>query len=284
MTARGVIHEPNTAPIAPHSCSSTSCGNGSAVVLLDDLLIGLDQTAQVVGAEFGVEVVAMLPLDLVQLVLEQVVVDAEHHVAVHLDEAAVAVVGEAGIAGALRQPFDRAIVEAEIEHGVHHARHRDRRARAHRDQQRPLGIAEAGVGRFLDVAQGRATCCARSVGIAPVVVVVEAADLGRDGEARRHRQPQTAHLGEVRALAAEQVAHLRACHPARPAPKPYTHVLIVMPPDGRPVQPGRCPRSRRSRRPRPAPSGSGRAGRAGSRAARGSSALTVTRSKNASTG
>ena len=83
---------------------------GGAVLLLDDLLIGLDQAAQVVGAELGVEVVAVLPLDLLQLVLEQVVVDAEHHVAVHLDEAAVAVIGEARIAGALApalRPCDR---------------------------------------------------------------------------------------------------------------------------------------------------------------------------------
>jgi hypothetical protein len=33
------------------------------------------------------------------------------------------------------------------------------------------------------------------------------ADLGGDGEARRHRQSQIAHLGQVRALAAEQILH-----------------------------------------------------------------------------
>ena len=79
-----------------------------------------------------------------------VVVHAEHDVAVHLDEAAVAVIGEARVAGWPRQPLDRAVVEAEIEDGVHHARHRDARARAHRDQQRLLRVAEARAERLLD--------------------------------------------------------------------------------------------------------------------------------------
>ncbi len=44
-------------------------------------------------------------------------------------------------------------------------------------------------------------------GIGLAVCVVIGADLGRDGEAGGHRQAQIAHLGEVRALAAEQIAH-----------------------------------------------------------------------------
>ena len=57
-------------------------------------------------------------------VLEDAVVDAENDVGIHLDEAAIAVVGEAGIAGARGEPFDGAVVEAEVEDRVHHARHR----------------------------------------------------------------------------------------------------------------------------------------------------------------
>ena len=63
-------------------------------------------------------------------------VDAQHDIAVHLDEAAIAVIGEARIAGALGQALDGLVVEAEIEHGIHHAGHRGARARADRDQQR----------------------------------------------------------------------------------------------------------------------------------------------------
>src|SRR5208283_2188371 len=41
-----------------------------------------------------------------------------------------------------------------------------------------------------------------------VVRVEVGADLGRDREAGRHRQPETAHLGKTGALAAEQIFHL----------------------------------------------------------------------------
>ena len=42
-----------------------------------------------------------------------------------------------------------------------------------------------------------------------VVRVEIGADRGRDGEAGRHRQAEIGHLGEVGALAAEQIAHAR---------------------------------------------------------------------------
>ena len=63
---------------------------------------------------------------------------------------------------------------------------------------------------LLDAAEGRAHLLGQVGRILPVVVVEGGADLGGDGEARRHRQADRGHLGEVGALAAEQVAHLRA--------------------------------------------------------------------------
>ena len=80
---------------------------------------------------------AGLFLDVLDDLLERIffiliaLLHAHHHVAVHLDEAAVAVVGEAAIAGLHAQRFDRLVVEAEVEDGVHHARHRVAGARAH---------------------------------------------------------------------------------------------------------------------------------------------------------
>ena len=66
-----------------------------AVLLLDALLEARDERRPVLGAEIGVEHVAVLVLVLVKELLEQMVVEAEHHVRVHGDEAAVGVVGEA---------------------------------------------------------------------------------------------------------------------------------------------------------------------------------------------
>ena len=105
-------------------------------LLLDALLVAADQLFPVVGVEIGVERVAVAVLVLVEDFLEVMVRDAEHHVGIHGDEAPVAVIGEAPVAGFLRQRLDGRVVEAEIEHGVHHARHRRARAGAHRDQQR----------------------------------------------------------------------------------------------------------------------------------------------------
>ena len=53
--ARWFIQEPNTAPMAPQSCSRGSCGKGLPSSLLDDLLVLADHAAPVVGRELGVE-------------------------------------------------------------------------------------------------------------------------------------------------------------------------------------------------------------------------------------
>src|SRR3546814_19284190 len=64
------------------------------------------------------------------------VVDAKHHVRIHLDETAIAVPGETGIARRRRKPLDRLVVEAQVQHRVHHAGHGYARAGAHRHQKR----------------------------------------------------------------------------------------------------------------------------------------------------
>ena len=61
----------------------------------------------------------------------------------HLQQPPVGVPGKARVVGALGEPPDRLVAEAEVEHRVEHPRHRDARSRADRDQQRILGVAEA---------------------------------------------------------------------------------------------------------------------------------------------
>ena len=110
-----------------------------AGLALHRLLVGVDDLEPVVGAELGVEREPAEVLVVLEDVLEHAVVDAQHDVGIHLDEAAVAVVGEARVARLGGQALHRLVVEAEVEDGVHHARHRRARARAHRDQQRRCG-------------------------------------------------------------------------------------------------------------------------------------------------
>jgi hypothetical protein len=66
----------------------------------------------------------------------------EHHVAEHLDQAAIGVIGKAGIIAALGQRFDGLVVEAEVQNGVHHAGHGELCAGANRNQQRIVARAQ----------------------------------------------------------------------------------------------------------------------------------------------
>ena len=104
--------------------------------LLVDLLERRDQPAQVLGGQLDVLVDAPRALQVGERVLEEIGVDAVDDLAVHLDQPAVGVVGEARVPGRLGDPLDRLVVQAEVEDRVHHPRHRDRGARAHGHEQR----------------------------------------------------------------------------------------------------------------------------------------------------
>jgi hypothetical protein len=133
--------------------------------------------------------------------------DVEHDVAEHLNQAAIGVVGEARIVGALGQRLDALIVQAEVEDGVHHAGHGKLRARAHADQQRVLALAELLALQSFELGQ-RFFHLAVDFFRHRAVAHVFAAGLGLDGEARRHGEAGVGHLGEAGAFAAENVFHL----------------------------------------------------------------------------
>ncbi len=179
-----------------------------ALLFREPFLIAADQLLPILGGEIGVERIAVAVLVVVKDFLEVMMVDAEHDIGIHRDEAAVAVIGEAAVAGFLRQRLDRLVVEAEIEDRVHHARHGGARPRTHRDEQRIGPVAEGLAGEAADFGErGRHLRFERGR-IGFVVGVIVGADLGGDGEAGRHRQPEAGHLGEARALAAQQIAHV----------------------------------------------------------------------------
>ena len=92
----------------------------------DTALLRVDAEGVLLGFEDGLERVDFFALRF----------EVEDDVAVHLDEAAVAVPGEALVAGLTRQAGYDGVIEAEVEHGVHHARHRGAGAGAHRNEQR----------------------------------------------------------------------------------------------------------------------------------------------------
>jgi hypothetical protein len=147
--------------------------------------------------------------------LEMVMIDAEHDVAIHLDEAAIAVIGEAGVAGAPGQAFDRDVVEAEIEHGIHHARHRHAGARARGDQQRIGGIAELRADGRFDVLQPLLDLRLQLGRVALSAGVEMRADLCGDGEVAPGPAPEIAHLRQPRALPPSRLRVWRALPPCR---------------------------------------------------------------------
>jgi hypothetical protein len=126
---------------------------GLPAVLAVDVLEDLGEVAEVVGRQVDVLLHPAAGLHRRQRLLEMLLGDLGHDVAEHLDEAPVGVVGEAGVAGARREALDAAVVEPEVQDGVHHPRHRELGAAAHRDQQRVLGVAEALSGSLLEARQ-----------------------------------------------------------------------------------------------------------------------------------
>ena len=68
------------------------------VLLLEPLLVALDERDPVFRRQIGVERVAVLVLVVVEDFLEVVMSEAEHHVRIHGDEAAIGIIGKARIA------------------------------------------------------------------------------------------------------------------------------------------------------------------------------------------
>ena len=81
-------------------------------------------------------------LGFLQGLVERLRVEAHHDRAEHLDQAAIGVVDEPRIPGELDHSLGRLVVQADVEHRVHHARHRELRARAAGDEKRIRWIAE----------------------------------------------------------------------------------------------------------------------------------------------
>ena len=99
-----------------------------AGVFHNQRLIAGNQCQPFLGGDLGVEPIAALVLETAEDVLELGMIDAQHHVGIHRDEAAVAVIGKAPVGGPGGQAFDSLAVEAQIQHRIHHARHRGARA------------------------------------------------------------------------------------------------------------------------------------------------------------
>ncbi len=169
-----------------------------------------DQVAPVFCRELKVQLHSLLLFSLRDPLLHLVPADSQHHVAVHLDETAVGVVSKTGIAGFLDQPFDRFIIDPQVQDGVHHPGHGDPGAGADGKEQGILRIAEFRPHDFLHLGQSLLDLFAQSGWIFLFVVVIDVADLGGNGEPGGNRDLQVGHLREVTSFSAKEVAHFAA--------------------------------------------------------------------------
>ncbi|MCY1297437.1 hypothetical protein D9M70_468760 [compost metagenome] len=174
--------------------------------LFDRLLVAGDDMLPLDRGKLGVLFVAETRFLIFEDFLEDVVIDAHDHVAIHLDEATVAVPGKARVAGVMAERVHRLVVEPKIENCIHHARHRGAGTGANRKQQGMAGVAEDAARHLLHPADTLAHLIVQAVRHLPVVVEEVVAGIGDDGQARRHRQAEVAHLGKVCALATQPLA------------------------------------------------------------------------------
>ena len=169
----------------------------------DGGLVVLAECSPCGGAELGVIGDALVGLGPVERPVELSGVDLHHDPPVHREQPCVGPVREPGVT---RRPGDAAhgaVVQPQVEDRVHHPRHREPRPGAHRNQKWVLRGAERPAHALLE--SGDVTGQLGIEPLRPPTVHVGGAGRGRDREPGRNRQPEDRrHLGEVRALSAQQ--------------------------------------------------------------------------------
>ena len=166
------------------------------------------QRLQVVGVQLHVLGDPLLLLHLVDELLKILLAHLHDNVGVHLDEAAVAVPGPAGVVGLLGDDVHHLLVQAQVQDGVHHAGHGGPGAGADGDQQGVLQITELFPGDFLQLVDIFHDFGLDLVVDLLAVLIILGTGLGGDGEALGDGHADVGHLSQVGALAAQQVAHV----------------------------------------------------------------------------
>ena len=124
---------------------------------------------------------------MLQCGLEILRIRIEYNFTEHLNETAIGVIGEAFVARQFHQSLHRLVINARVEHGVHHAWHRELRTRAHRYEQRIVLRTEFFTRLLLDNLQRRLGLLPNTCRKLFVVVIVGVACLGCDSETRGDR-------------------------------------------------------------------------------------------------
>ena len=174
----------------------------------NDLLVFGNDGLQIGGGKVGVELGLAFGLLGIEGMVEQFHVDFERHLAEHLNEAAVAIVGETGVACLSGETFYGLVIHTEVEDSVHHAGHGELGAGPHAEQQRVVGIAQLLAHHGFELAQRGDTLVVDLGRDFTAIFEENGADFSRNGEPWGHRHLVAAHLREARAFATEDFFHL----------------------------------------------------------------------------
>ena len=179
-----------------------------AGLLLHQLLVVRDHGLQVFRVQVGIQLDLALGFTSIEHFIERMLAHVQHHVAEHLDEAAVAIVRKAFIAALGDQTAHGLVVQAQVQDGVHHARHAELCAGADADQQRVLRIAQLLAHALFKQRQRLVYFLLNLVRRLVAILEIHVADLRRNGETGGHGQPRARHLRQACTLAAQRVFHL----------------------------------------------------------------------------
>ncbi len=179
-----------------------------------DLLEPPDEPYEVSGREVRVRLDAPLCLRLLDGFLEESRGCLQHDLAERLDEAPVGIPSEAFIIRAPGETTDCGVVQAEVQDGVHHPRHGDRRAAPYRYQQGIFGVSEPPARGVLQTRQVLFHLVHQALWHLPGLYVMDAG-LCCDDEALRHREAEAAHPHEPRAFPPAESEDIRGPHVVR---------------------------------------------------------------------
>ena len=121
----------------------------------NQLFILCNNFAQAISAKLIVIGYILSAFFTLQDIIELKMLNFHNHVAIHLNKAAITIQGKPFILRAVDQPFNGLIIEAQIEHSIHHAWHGNDCTRTYGYQQRVLGVAKRFTSRLLDIGQLR---------------------------------------------------------------------------------------------------------------------------------
>ena len=89
----------------------------------NNLFILINQFDEIIALQAGIIKHAAIEFHILERIFEQAMINTQHHISIHLDKPAIAIIGKTRIVGMRRQPDRRIIIEAQIKHRIHHSGH-----------------------------------------------------------------------------------------------------------------------------------------------------------------